>query len=72
MYSLVGFKKIVSKKTGEEFYEIYVNFVEKNVTGFCCDKFFVRSSGISGDLLVNSDCEIIFNRYGRIDSIEIL
>lgn len=71
MFTVVGFKVVVSKKDSVKYVEIHCLSDDRFVTGSRCDTFFVRFDLIdNSDLLdVGVNAQVLFNRYGRPDRV---
>ena len=73
MFTVVGFKCIVSKKDSTKYVELHLLSEDRFVTGSRCDTFFVREDMIDNvDFLdVGCNVQILFNRFGRPDRVVI-
>lgn len=73
MYTLLGYQKIKSNKTGREFFKMYVSYSDCNVEGLATKEIFVPTELVEGgQLLSNIDIDIQLNLDGRITSVKIL
>jgi hypothetical protein len=73
MYSVFGYKKIVSKKDSKVYYELHVVSEDRFVTGNRCDNFFVAEDRIQNvdKLDVGVDVDVFFSRFSRQDRISV-
>lgn len=73
MYTLLGYQKIRSNKTGREFFKMYVSYSDSNVEGLASKEVFVPTEYLEGgQLLPNIVLDIQLNLDGRITSVKIL
>lgn len=73
MYTLLGYQKIKSNKTGREFFKMYVSYTDRNIEGLATKEVFVPTEFVEGgQLLPNIDLDIQLNLDGRITSVKIL
>ena len=73
---VVGFEKktLKSKKTGNEFNSATVYLEEpcKNGVGMRTESVFTFEDRVPDDLKIGSEVKVLYNRYGSVESIEIL
>lgn len=71
MFTVVGFKCIVSKKDSTKYVELHCLSEDRYINGSRCDTFFVRYDMIDNVELLDVGClaQILFNRYGRPDRV---
>lgn len=74
MFTVVGFKKIISKKDSTRFTELHLVSEDRFVLGQRVDAVFVRDDSIENIefLEVGSDVQLIYNRYGRVEKVVIV
>lgn len=73
MYTLLGYQKIKSNKSGREFFKMFVSYTDRNVDGLATKEIFVPTEYVEGgQLLPNIDLDIQLNLDGRITSVKIL
>lgn len=73
MYTLLGYQKIKSNKTGREFFKMFVSFNDPNVEGLATKEVFVPTELVEGgQLLPSIDLDIQLNLDGRITSVKII
>lgn len=73
MYTLLGFQKIKSNKTGREFFKMYVSYTERNVEGLATKEVFIPIEYVEGgQLLPNIELDIQLNLDGRITGVKVL
>lgn len=76
-YNVVGIRTVnyISKKTGNPVsgVEFHVTFSDKNVNGLATDKIFISSRNLDvSHVKLNDDIQILYNRYGQVDFVEVL
>lgn len=76
-YHVVGIRGIsyTSKKTGNPVsgVELHVTFSDRNVAGTATDKLFISSRNLDcSHVKINDDINVLYNRYGQVDLIEVL
>jgi hypothetical protein len=67
--------KFTAKDTGELIHgtDVYVAYPEEKVTGLeSCKFFFAKRVQIPEGFKPNCTAEIHFNRYGKVDRVEVL
>ena len=73
MYTLLGYQKIKSNKTGREFFKMYVSYSDRQVEGLATKEVFVPTEYVEGgQLLPNIDLDIQLNLDGRITGVKVL
>lgn len=73
MYTLLGFQKIKSNKTGREFFKMFVSYSDRQVEGLASKEIFVPTEYVEGgQLLPNIELDIQLNLDGRITGVKIL
>lgn len=73
MYTLLGFQKIKSNKTGREFFKMYVSYSDRKVEGLATKEIFIPTEYVEGGkLLPNIDLDIQINIDGRITSVNVI
>ena len=73
MYTLLGYQKIKSNKTGREFFKMFVSFPDPNVDGLATKEVFVPTEFVEGgQLLPNIDLDIHLNLDGRITGVKVI
>lgn len=73
MYTLLGYQKIKSNKTGREFFKMYVSYSDRNVEGLATKEVFVPTEFVEGgQLLPNIDLDIQINLDGRITVVKVI
>ncbi len=74
MFTVVGIKSIVSKKDSRRFVELHLLTDDRFVSGKRCEVVFVPVDNVSGieSLSLDSTVRVFYNRYGRVDSVEVL
>jgi hypothetical protein len=74
MFTVVGIKKIVSKKDSTRFVELHLLSNDKFVDGVRCDTIFVREDMINNfdQLSLESSVQVHYNRYGRPETVDVL
>ena len=73
MYTLLGYQKIKSNKTGREFFKMYVSYPDRQVEGLATKEVFVPTEYVEGgQLLPNIDLDIQLNLDGRITGVKVL
>lgn len=73
---VVGFEKRLtkSKTTGNE-YEAAIIYVEEANTrgsGMRTESIFTTSDRVPGSLQLGSEIRVLYNRWGRVESIEVI
>lgn len=76
-YHVVGIRTInyTSKKTGNPVSGtmLHVTYVDNNVVGTATDKLFINSRYVDcSHVKLNDDIQILYNRYGQVDIIQVL
>lgn len=71
MSIVVGIKSIISKKDSTPYVELHFLSEDRYVNGHRCDTVFVRKDMITNvDLLeLNSEVDVLYNRFGRVESV---
>lgn len=70
----IGFKKIISKKDGIVYYDIFYTYEDKFVNGQACDHVFTASSNVNNSdaLTPGAIIDIVYNRFGRAERVTVL
>lgn len=70
-----GIQKITgtSKKTGNPYsgFRLYCEEDRKNVDGHACYNLYVSDDKFPAGLMVGDQIRVCYNRFGKIDSIEV-
>ncbi len=75
MYTVIGFKRVVSKKNGLLYFEIILTYEHKDYLGNAVEVVFIDSPNIVGELYVGAKCNLFWSRFGeivRVSSVELL
>lgn len=74
MITVVGIKKIVSKKDSNVYYELHMNAENRFVDGYEAYSIFVGEDQISNvkDLCVGCLVDVTYNRFARPDKVLVL
>lgn len=74
MITVVGIKKIVSKKDQKVYYELHFNAENRFVDGYEAFSIFVNEDQIENldDLCCGCLCQITYNRFARVESVIVL
>lgn len=72
MYSVVGFKRVVSKKDGRLFFELHLTSEDRFVTGLRTDCVFTAADNINDidKIVVGAVCMVVYDRNGRVVRVE--
>lgn len=70
---VVGYKEIVSKKSGDKFVELHLVTDDPYITGQRVESAFVRADNIQNlDILdVGCNCIVYYNRFGRAEGASL-
>ena len=73
-FVVVGIKKVNRKSDGTAFIELHLLSQDKFIIGHRCDTVFVREDSIQNinALDLNVNVQVVYNRYGRVDSVVVL
>lgn len=73
-FVVVGFKTVKRKADGVAFVELHLLSEDKFIIGHRCDSVFVRQDSIQNFNLLdlNVNVQVVYNRYGRVDSVVVL
>ena len=75
-YNVVGIKKInyTSRKTGQlvQGTELHCSFDDKNVLGAAVDKFYIPQRVDISHVQIGHVVNILFNRFGSVDFVQVL
>lgn len=73
-FVVVGIKNVKRKSDGVSFVELHLLSEDKFIIGHRCDTVFIRSDLINNisALDLNASVRLVYNRYGRVDSVDIL
>lgn len=71
MYSLIGFSRFTSRKTGKPFVQLFVTYEERNIDGVACDHFICSPDCISDDLYIGASLDISFNQRGFVTRVDV-
>lgn len=73
MSQVVGIRKVEAKATKIKYVELHLLSDDRFVEGHRCETIFVREDMISHIecLSLGVFCKVIYNRNGRVDSVEI-
>lgn len=73
---VIGMRKFeyTSKKTGNTFpaANLYVTEERNNVVGLSCFDIFVRAELVPPELTVGDEVRCSYNRFGRVESIDLV
>lgn len=73
---VVGFEKrlVKSKQTGNEYEAalIYVEEQNSRGAGMRTESIFTTADRVPGTLQIGSEIRILYNRWGRVESIEVV
>lgn len=74
MITVVGIKKIVSKKDQKVYYELHLNVENRFVDGYEAYSIFVNEDRIQNldNLCVGCLCQIAYNRFARPETVIVL
>lgn len=72
MFSVIGFKKVVSKKDGRLFFELHLTSDDRFVTGLRADSVFVSADIINDISKIELDaiCTVVYDRNGRVARVD--
>lgn len=72
---VIGYKigEFTDKKSGEKvtYGKLYTTSEAKDVNGLACEAFSVKPDMLSG-IGIGDDVEILYNRYGRVESVVVV
>lgn len=73
-FVVVGIKNVKRKSDGVSFVELHLLSEDKFILGHRCDTVFVRADSINNiaALDLNSTVCLVYNRFGRVDSVDVL
>lgn len=73
MFTIVGIRRVTSKKDGSRYVELHLTSDDKFVEGLRVDCIFVREDMISdiSALSLGAICEVYYNRVGRVDRVSL-
>lgn len=73
---VLGIKKIdyISKRTNNPVHgtELHVSFQDNRVSGLAVDKIFVRDRVDIGSVKLGDSLNLLFDRYGQVDFVQIM
>lgn len=76
MYKVIGIqRRKYTNKAGREVegYNIFCTYADKAVNGVGCLREWVSPEILEESMVtVGDDCDLIFNRWGRIDRISVI
>ena len=74
MFTLIGFKKVISKKDSIRYTELHLVSDDKYVFGQRVDAVFIRDDSIENIefLEVGSNLQLVYNRYGRVEKVVVV
>lgn len=78
MFEVIGIQRreYTSKKTGAlvRGYNVFVTFEDRNIDGVGCESIWLNDSMFddAGGLSVGDSINVHYNRYGRVNKIEVI
>lgn len=73
-FVVVGIKNVKRKSDGVSFVELHLLSEDKFIIGHRCDTIFVRQDSIQNfnSLDLNVSVQVVYNRFGRVDSVVVI
>lgn len=67
-------KDVVSKKTGNPYKAaiIFATYESKNVTGLAAMQVYTTADRVPDDLSLGDEINVLYNRFGNVESVEKL
>ena len=74
MFTVVGLKNVVSKKDGTRYVELHLLTEDRFIDGQRCEIVFCRVDQVKNfnSLCIGAIVQVYFNRFGRVESVEIV
>ena len=66
MYTLVGFSRFTSRKSGKSFVSLHCTYEDRTIEGSAVEHFICSPDVISDDLFVGAVLDISFNQRGYV------
>lgn len=75
MYKVIGIQhRKYTNKTGKEVegYNLFLTYEDKAVNGLCALREWVNPETMEESMVnVGDECELLYNRWGRVDRISV-
>lgn len=73
IYTILGYSRIISKKTSRDLFVIHVSYQRPGVTGYAVDTIFVSPEVIVGGTLdIKKRCHIFYDKRGYCAGVQLI
>lgn len=73
IYTILGYSRVVSKKSGQELFVFHLSVQRKGVTGYAVETVFVPvESVVGGQVELKKHCNVFYNKSGYCCGVQLL
>lgn len=73
IYTILGYSRITSKKTGKDLFVLHLSLQRRDVTGYAVETIFVSPELVTGGAVeLKKRCYVFYNKSGYCAGVQIL